>query len=161
VWPSVALFFLQYRVEPVLFYQSQIEELRLAPPQLLNTQLALDRYERLKTAAIADLPVYLSCQMNRFIQGLSSLKRIYPEEEELKLCSVTLINNSLSLSPLLRYCLAKGLDLPELAERFAEDAKLQLLPFVDAYREHWHTVLPVDYVEEVEAQRRAALCSSL
>ncbi len=117
---------------------------------------ALERYLTYKAAESDACIVKLACEAAIFDRGVDSLRRIYPLEPREKLWMFTLLNESLNMSKLFRYCMARQLNMPNVAVRYQEAAAWQLMSLWEAYNQHWHGMLPADFVAEVERQRQMA-----
>ncbi len=157
IWPRLAAFMLEHRLEPaacIAYRCSHVDDgSRLYPNHLLDeTWLKeLTASCRVRGSSVAE------SLRNQVMVCTSAIMDAREEGLTRKQANLfVLLDLSLELSPLFRYCLLRAERLPKSADRFLAGAAVQFLRSPVAYTKHWGKWLPAGFAEmSNEAKQRA------
>lgn len=156
IWPAVADFCIKHNVNPWIYFRAQIVNRSLLPPQSLMNELSLARYQSFYIAEINACDVHLQCEITAFNRGLDDVWQLYPDAAREQLWTYTLLNETLPMSPLFRYCLGWQYKLKVVTDRYYELAVSQFLSLQVGYVRHWYRLLPSEFVTRANVQRDLA-----
>lgn len=166
VWDKLAAFFLARKIDAALYIRVQFEpaqlKLRAAPePHQLITEARLAAYEERKQKLGPALATALASQKEIAAMEIAAVEGDGRSSEDA--CAATLVNTSVELSPLFRYCLARSMP----GERFRAIAKLyvyaavrQFMCYREHYCAHWRAWLPSGFPAMAEALYERALLAA-
>lgn len=127
VWPKLAEFIIKHGVDPVGFVKAQFKADRppLNPSMLLNTA-AIERYRKFSDNKEFEREVMLSkeVQTRAAAASLEYYRKLYKYDTELSYKAM-LLDDSLGLSSLYRYCVAKLIGEEDVAALFLNFAAMQ------------------------------------
>lgn len=161
VWPKVAAFVLEHRLEPCAFIRSQFEDVvdrdRCPLPNQLYNQNALGRWKERSTSDLRIVAVYLdACKSNVQLQVMDT-KETMPEWSEREVWAFVLTDGTTELDPLFRYCMAEKLGLVDVADTYEESAAAQYVRDEPNYDEIWGDLIPYEFKMRARQVYREAL----
>jgi hypothetical protein len=148
IWPRLAKFVLDYKLDPVAFVRSQFESCKGRPPvspQMLTSSMALQRYRHYtaNNVNIVELQLARDIQIRSARDAIELNKRLYGPTS-LDVYRDVILDVNVAITALFRYMLAIECNIPELAQRWYEQALKQYMYEQDAYDLVWGPLIPQD-----------------
>lgn len=148
VWEKAAKFVLANKYDPVLLVEAQFRgSAKNCPePSQICSPLAIDRMLVYSEAHRNEMPSYLAHQKNVCHTALRSFFGSTDLSQE-KIVAAVLVDRTLDMSALFRYCFAVHANVPHIADRFRDQAVMQYVRYPDDYDAIWKEMIPEGFRE--------------
>lgn len=159
IWPKLAVFIVERRVNPLTFIHIQFAASRGRKPPLptmLATELALQRYYTYQSTIDEELRAEFARQQRSLSTQLLLLGQVPDLTPEQRL-QMSLQDQRVDANSLFRYCRAVAANLPQLAAKY-HDAALTIYLFE---RAHYDVAWGASVIPEVLRQEATALLDRL
>jgi hypothetical protein len=157
IWTKIAKFVLKHAVDPVQFvrYQFKVHTGNfIIKPNQLYTEKALRDYRSVAKVSAAAIAVALCGQRNALVHAVyvfQDTAAVVGAEFPLSaIRSSVLLDGSIPLSALFRYCVALQEGLPNIARRYRVAAAVQYVRDRRAYDKAWGTLIPTDFKRQAK-----------
>ena len=160
VWPKIASFTIEHQFDPAVCiwarFQHQKSMNNRRPP--MPNQIALDKYVDMYKVAIEQSSEAIKQQLEFDREYLKKELRILRlDDAELsskEACELVLLDETIPVSPLFRYCLAHQEGLDKVKEWFFDAACSQYRRFPNQYVAYWEEAkIPKSISGKVKADR--------
>ncbi len=152
-WQKIADLCHDEKIDPQLYITTIFADIKpgekFPNPNYFYGQKALDRWRSLRRGQEKTVELALrienelaASRMGYYLAMGFNKRRAY---------RTTLVDDTLNLSPLFRYCVAKSLDYDDIVEHFYEAAAMQYMQFPGYYDKYWHDFLPKGFARRAEA----------
>lgn len=152
-WQRIADLCRDEKIDPQLYITTIFADMAIGEkfpnPDYFYGPKALDRWRALcrgqeRTVELAlRIETEIAAARMGYYQAMGFKKR--------RAYRTTLVDDTLNLSPLFRYCVAASLDYDDIAEHFYAAAVMQYMQFAGYYDQYWHKFLPKGFVRSAEA----------
>lgn len=158
IWPSIARFLIHNKVEPETYVRQVFRLARSAAQTLMPNQVATQGALKLFREW---QPHYGKLVQQAFHtqQGIARAQLAYCAEFELgreDTWKMVLLDESLQMTAMFRYCLACSEKLPNIAARYREAAVLEYSSSPDNYDKYWGEWIPQELKDSAAAVAKAA-----
>lgn len=149
IWPKIAAFMIKHELEPIACIRKRFLLAKGSTPPW-PTQIAvdtyLDLYKGLKEV-ISEEETAIRFNLDKeYCRAAISSSR-YPFEDQTKRWTAMLLDSALDVSPLMRYCLADQLKLPEVKAMLESRALRQYMLAPSVYDKVWGSHIPAELTE--------------
>lgn len=159
VWPKMATFMLKHSLDPYrcIRYLFAARKNHLHP--VLPNQIALPKHlpEFQGEMDVLKREIWNAFKFQKALfetkMGVSPLVGTVSTKQ---LWTLLLLNETLELSPLFRYCLAEDEGLKDVAKRYFHRALFQYILMPEEYDSCWEKWIPEDFKEQACAVRQSA-----
>ena len=145
-WWKAAKFALENCLEPRALVRAAFYGRRIHPPRPnhLSSAALLERYTVLSAGERAEIATGLKTQAALYVRHVDLLEEDGGASRHEATLRV-LLDRSLRLTPLLRYCLAVDAGLSRASSVYLQHAVMQFMRQPELYEEHWKDVLPAGF----------------
>ncbi len=105
---------------------------------------AQDRWNRIKTGCERGIELAVRLETETAVEQMQFYQKVMRYGPK-RACRMTLTDDTLELSPLLRYCVAYDAHHDDIAEHFFSDAVMQFCRYEEFYLKHWNLLLPKQF----------------
>jgi len=151
VWLKIARFVLEHRLEPVLLIEAQFRKpskIVLEPTGILSSD-ALFVYQEFTQYLDAHEPISFNHQKQVCRNAAADLYAATNWTDDEIMGSV-LFDESLAMTPLFRYCMAKSLKIERVYTDYLHKAVLQYIPRKQLYDNVWGNFIPARFAQKAE-----------
>jgi len=156
VWPKVAGFMLDNRLDPHICMWARFQyqkAMNVRRPPLPN-QVGLPKYLSMYKGATEDAAEAIKQQFEfekaYLATEMRMLGRDDPSMGSRDICETVLLDDTIPVTPLLRYCVANQEGFDKVKTWFYESARRQYRRFPDLYDRHWASAkLPEQITKKV------------
>lgn len=157
VWEDLAETLLHHRIEPhaymsAIFGDLSINE-RPPNPDVLRGEKCLARWDEIRAGKEKEVELSLRLETQRASQKMAYYQRVMSFTAK-RAHRTTLVDDSLPLSPLFRYCVAYDMRYDDIAEHYFAQAVQQFMRYEDFYLKHWKRILPKRFAEKAKRAYR-------
>jgi hypothetical protein len=160
VWPKIARFVLEKSLDPYICIWSrfQLQVSKNIPRPPMPNQIALDKYSDMYDEAVearGDAIMHqFEFEKSYLVTEMRLLGRSDPKMENREVFETVLLDETIPVSPLLRYCIATQEDFSDIGAWFFASACKQYQRFPELYDEHWAAAkIPKELIEKTRADR--------
>ena len=171
VWPKIARFMLEHRLDPHIcmwarFQHQKSMNVRRPPfPNQVGVTKYLSMYEEATEEASGAIKQQLEFEKSYLATEMKMLGRDDPQMSRRDICETVLLDDTLPVTPLLRYCIADQEGFDKVKEWLYKPACRQYRRFPDLYDRHWASVnLPEQITKKVgknisSVEKREVACN--
>lgn len=156
VWPKIAAFMLKHQLDPRKCIWLRFHKKRNHNHPVMPNQIALgkylEEYQDLSSFDDEELETNFQSEQALCASRIAASEDAYDDKE--MLWKSVILDESLPLSPLFRYCLALSEGFSRDARRYYKAALLQYLQSMDQYDEVWGKWIP----ESLKGDARLVYC---
>ena len=166
VWPKIARFMLENSLDPYICiwarFQLQVSN-NISRPVMPN-QIALGKYLTMYEEAVEDrgdaIKHQFEFEKSYLVTEMKLLGRSDPKMKNKEVFETVLLDETIPVSPLLRYCIAMQEGFNKIGDWFFDLACKQYQRFPKLYNKHWAAAeLPKELIEKVGADRALVMQS--
>ena len=161
IWPKIANFMIKHGLSPehcIHIRFQQVMDVSSKPPypnQIANMQY-LEAYQTGYLEKLADSLQGMLQYEKTCCKTFISLAEEETPKRGKPLWRFVLVDESIPLSPLFRYCLARSEDIADVAENYEIPAMSQFMTAYDEYDKVWGAWIPTDFKERAHMVRKIA-----
>lgn len=145
VWEDLAEFAIRHRVDLHAYIAGIFSDLGIKEvppsPKVLCGPSGQERWERIKKGCERGIELAANIETTTAIGRMRFYQRVMKYTAK-QACRTVLTDDTLELSPLMRYCVAYSAYHDDIAEHFLPDAVMQFCRYEEFYLRHWRLLLP-------------------
>ncbi len=164
VWLRLARWLVGHKLEPlryVHYHLLQPDLERMPEPADLMSATARERFLAQRRQRLGDVRRALPAERTAFFEAVS-LAELMTGKQGTEIWGDVLTDDTVSLSPLFRYCLAKsvgGVSFERIAAYYRSSALAQFSQYPAAYARYWEAVLPAGFARSARRDYLRAICN--